>query len=172
MRVVAGELKGRRLTVPRGRNVRPTSDRARRRCSRCSATSAGSTCSTSMPASRRLRSRRFREAPTATLVDVDPAAARANVASLDLEGRANVVAGDAVGFLRAPGAPFDLILCDPPYRLAARLGPRPGSHSCALACAPAARSSSSSARDPLEVGLEPWRERRYGEEALLRIYRP
>ena len=31
-----------------------------------------------------------RGAATATLVDVDPAAARANVASFDLEGRANI----------------------------------------------------------------------------------
>jgi hypothetical protein len=28
----------------------------------------------------------------------------------------------------------------------------------------------SSARDPLDLGREPWRERRYGE-AMLRIYR-
>jgi 16S rRNA (guanine966-N2)-methyltransferase len=172
MRVIAGELRGRRLTAPRGRDVRPTSDRAREALFSMLGDVGGLDVLDLYAGSGALAIEALsRGAATATLVDVDPAAARANVASLGLEGRAKVVAGDAVGFLRAPGAPFDLILCDPPYRLAARLGPdldplmrarlRPGGSIVV----------ESSARDPLEVDLEPWRERRYGE-ALLRIYRP
>jgi len=112
-----------------------------------------------------------RGAASATLVDLDAGAARSNVAALELEERAQVRAVDALEFLRAAGPDYDLILCDPPYRLAARLGPdldplmrsrlRPGGSIVV----------ESSARGPLDLDLEPWRERRYGE-ALLRIYRP
>ena len=112
-----------------------------------------------------------RGAASATLVDLEAGAARANVAALELEDRAQVRAMDALEFLRGAGPDYDLILCDPPYRLAARLGPdldplmrsrlRPGGSIVV----------ESSARDPLDLDLEPWRERRYGE-ALLRIYRP
>ena len=112
-----------------------------------------------------------RGAASATLVDLEAGAARANVAALELEDRAEVRAMDALEFLRGAGPDYDLILCDPPYRLAARLGPdldplmrsrlRPGGSIVV----------ESSARDPLDLDLEPWRERRYGE-ALLRIYRP
>ena len=112
-----------------------------------------------------------RGAASATLVDLEAGAARANVAALELEDRAHVRAVDALEFLRGAGPDYDLILCDPPYRLAARLGPdldplmrsrlRPGGSIVV----------ESSARDPLDLDLEPWRERRYGE-ALVRIYRP
>lgn len=112
-----------------------------------------------------------RGAVSATLVDLEVGAARANVAALELEDRAHVWAVDALEFLRGAGPDYDLILCDPPYRLAARLGPdldplmrsrlRPGGSIVV----------ESSARDPLDLDLEPWRERRYGE-ALVRIYRP
>ena len=112
-----------------------------------------------------------RGAASATLVDLEAGAARANVAALELEDRAQVRAVDALEFLRGAGPDYDLILCDPPYRLAARLGPdldplmrsrlRPGGSIVV----------ESSARDPLDLDLEPWRERRYGE-ALVRIYRP
>ena len=112
-----------------------------------------------------------RGAASATLVDLEAGAARANVAALELEDRAQVRAVDALEFLRGAGPDYDLILCDPPYRLAARLGPdldplmrsrlRPGGSIVV----------ESSARDPLDLDLEPWRERRYGE-ALVRVYRP
>ena len=112
-----------------------------------------------------------RGAASATLVDLEAGAARANVAALELEDRAQVRAVDALEFLRGAGPDYDLILCYPPYRLAARLGPdldplmrsrlRPGGSIVV----------ESSARDPLDLDLEPWRERRYGE-ALVRIYRP
>lgn len=172
MRVVAGELRGRRLKAPRGRDVRPTSDRTREALFSMLGDVGGLDVLDLYAGTGALAIEALsRGAATATLVDVDPAAARANLAALDLEDRVQVVAGDAVRFLRAPGSRFDLILCDPPYRLAARLG---------LDLDPLMRARlrpggsivvESSARDPLEIDLEPWRERRYGE-ALLRIYRP
>jgi 16S rRNA (guanine966-N2)-methyltransferase len=63
-----------------------------------------------------------RGAAEATLVDTHPRVARQNVESLGLGDRAQVVRADAARFLRrAEQGSFDLVLCDPPYRLADRL---------------------------------------------------
>jgi 16S rRNA (guanine966-N2)-methyltransferase len=172
VRVVAGELKGRTLKAPRGRDVRPTSDRAREALFSMLGDVSGLDVLDLYAGTGALGIEALsRGAATATLVDAEPGAGRANVAALGLTERARVVAGDVIAFLRGPGPSFALILCDPPYRLAARLGPdldplmrarlRPGGSIVV----------ESSAREPLEVDLEPWRERRYGE-AVLRIYRP
>lgn len=172
MRVVAGELKGRRLTAPAGADVRPTSDRAREALFSMLGDVAGLAVLDLYAGTGALAIEALsRGAATAVLVDVRPEVARANVEALGLSDRATVVAADALEFLGAESRRFDLILCDPPYRLAARLGPdldqlllpclRPGGRIVA----------ESSARDPLDLDLEPVRERRYGE-ALVRIYRP
>lgn len=171
MRVVAGELKGHRLAAPAGPDVRPTSDRAREALFSMLGDVTGFEVLDLYAGTGALGIEALsRGAATATLVDVRTDAAKANIAALQLEDRARVVAADALEFLRSACPPFDLILCDPPYRLAARLGPdldplirtrlRPGGSIVV----------ESSARDPLDFELEPWRERRYGE-ALLRIYR-
>jgi 16S rRNA (guanine966-N2)-methyltransferase len=172
VRVVAGELKGRRLIAPRGVDVRPTSDRAREALFSMLGDVGGLDVLDLFAGTGALAIEALsRGAASATLVDTRPGPARANVEALDLGDRATVVAEDALEFLGREAGRYDLILCDPPYRLAARLGPdldqpllahlRPGGRIVA----------ESSARDPLDLGLEPWRERRYGE-ALLRIYRP
>ena len=172
MRVVAGELKGRTLTAPSGRDVRPTSDRAREALFSILGDVAGLDVLDLYAGTGALAIEALsRGAATATLVDLDAGTARANVAALGLEDRAQVVGADVLEFLRSTGPDYDLILCDPPYRLAARLGPdldplmrsrlRPGGSIVV----------ESSARGPLDLDLEPWRERRYGE-ALLRVYRP
>jgi 16S rRNA (guanine966-N2)-methyltransferase len=172
VRVVAGELKGRRLAAPGGHDVRPTSDRAREALFSMLGDVGGLDVLDLYAGTGALAIEALsRGAATATLVDVDPEAARANLATLELEERARVVATDAVEFLRAPGPQFDVILCDPPYRLAARLGPDLDPLMRARLRSGGSIVVESSARDPLEVDLEPWRERRYGE-ALLRIYRP
>src|SRR5262249_772369 len=63
-----------------------------------------------------------RGAAEATLVDTDPRSARRNVEELGLSERAEVVRSDAARFLRRAGeGAFDLVFCDPPYRLADRL---------------------------------------------------
>ena len=172
MRVVAGELRGRRLIAPSGDDVRPTSDRAREALFSILGDMAGLEVLDLYAGTGALGIEAVsRGAARATLVDSDPEPARANVDALDIGDRAAVVAADALQFLRDDSGRYDLILCDPPYTLAARLGPdlaqflpprlRPGGRIVA----------ESSVRDPLELDLEPWRERRYGE-ALLRIYRP
>jgi 16S rRNA (guanine966-N2)-methyltransferase len=168
--VVAGELKGRRLTAPAGEEVRPTSDRAREALFSMLGGVAGLEVLDLFAGTGALAIEALsRGATRATLVDARTDAARANVEALGLQDRAEIVTGDALEFLRGDERRFDLILCDPPYRLAARLGPdldqllparvRPGGRIVA----------ESAAREPLDLRLEPVRERRYGE-ALLRIY--
>ena len=170
MRVVAGELRGRRLLAPSGEEVRPTSDRAREALFSMLGDVAGLEVLDLFAGTGALAIEALsRGAARGTLVDVRSETARANVDALGLDDRAEIVTGDALEFLRGDERRFDLILCDPPYRLAARLGPdldqllpprvRPGGRIVA----------ESAAREPLDLSLEPVRERRYGE-ALLRIY--
>ena len=64
-----------------------------------------------------------RGAAEATLVDTDTAPAERNVSELGLGDRARVIRADARAFLRREQGSFDLVFCDPPYKLADRLGP-------------------------------------------------
>jgi len=122
-RIIAGEAGGRRLAVPPGDRVRPTSDRVKE-----------SVFSALGPA--RLVGARVldlyagtgalglealsRGAATALLVERDPAAVRAiraNIETLGFADRAvlRVGAVSTVVSGPAPDSPFDLALLDPPY---------------------------------------------------------
>jgi 16S rRNA (guanine966-N2)-methyltransferase len=173
LRVIAGELRGRRLTAPSGRDVRPTSDRAREALFSMLGDVGGLEVLDLYAGTGALAIEALsRGAARATLVDVHPETARANVEALDLGDRAEVLAMDSVEFLEGGAGPaFDLILCDPPYRLAARVGPELDPLMRARLRPGGSIVVESPAREPLDLGREPWRERRYGE-ALLRIYRP
>jgi 16S rRNA (guanine966-N2)-methyltransferase len=172
LRVVAGDLRGRRLEAPSGEDVRPTSDRAREALFSMLGDVDGIHVLDLFAGTGALAIEALsRGARSAVLVDSRPAAARANVEALALADRAEIVGADALDFLRESDRAFDLILCDPPYRLAARLGP-----DLDQLLPPRLRPDGrivveSAAREPLELALDPIRERRYGE-ALLRIYRP
>ncbi len=127
MRIVAGSLRGRRLTVPAGEVVRPTSDRAREALfdvlSHGRFAGAGSpfadrpvldafagTGAFGLEAlSRGARAAAFIENGREAL-----AALRANIAALNETDRAHIVAGDAT---RPPRALFACALAflDPPY---------------------------------------------------------
>ncbi len=127
MRVIGGEWGGRHLVVPRGRAVRPTSDRVREAMfdmleardlvdgARVVDLFAGSGALGLEALSR--------GAAFATFVDTSAeavAAIRGNLATLDGQGpsRAKVVQGEALRFL-AGGIDADLVLCDPPYAFTA-----------------------------------------------------
>ena len=122
-RVTGGELRGRRLRVPKDR-VRPTTGRVREAIFSMLGSVEGARvldlfCGSGALAIEALS----RGAAEATLVDTHPAAARRNLEALDLTGCARAIRSDAARFLRHAGtASFDLVLCDPPYRLADRLG--------------------------------------------------
>jgi 16S rRNA (guanine(966)-N(2))-methyltransferase RsmD len=172
MRVIAGELGGRRLRAPRGAAPRPTSERVREALFSMLGELAGARVLDLFAGSGALGIEALsRGAAHATFVErAAPALAalRANIASLGLEDRATVRAGDAVSALRGAG-PYDLVFLDPPYATAEALA---GELSRALPAvlAPGARVvSESDRRTPAAIALPLARERRYGD-TLIRIH--
>lgn len=171
MRIVAGELKGRRLlSPPRGHEVRPTADRVREALFSILGDVEGATvldlfCGTGALGIEALS----RGAASAVLVDSSIGPAHRNVAALGLEGRAELVRSDALEFLRRDPRRFDLILCDPPYRLARRIGPDLDQLLPPRLADGGRIVAECSADEPLELAAEPQRERRYGD-TLLRVW--
>ena len=103
MRVVAGELKGRRLAAPPRRSaaVRPTADRVREALFAILGEVGGASvldlfCGTGALGIEALS----RGAGRATLVDTQVSLARRNVGELGLEPRTDVVRSDALRYLR------------------------------------------------------------------------
>ena len=173
MRVVAGAYAGRRLTAPRGDRTRPTPERVREALFsilgpveelRVLDLYAGSGALGIEALSRGAR--------TATFVDSDAAAARAVRENLDRVGSdaARVFRADALSFLRGAarhGESWDLVLCDPPYRLAHRLGPALGPLLVPVLGTEARIVCESSPKHPLRLDLPVIDERRYGDTALV-----
>lgn len=120
MRVVAGTARGRQLRSPRGRAIRPTSDRAREGIFNSLGSLIdleGATALDLFAGSGALGIEALsRGAAAVTFVDDDRAAVeliRANLAATALDG-GSVVRADAVQYLRAAPA-FDVAFADPPY---------------------------------------------------------
>jgi 16S rRNA (guanine966-N2)-methyltransferase len=122
-RIIAGEARGRRIKVPKGPQVRPTTDRVRESVFAALGSLvdlegmtvldafAGSGALGLEALSRGAAHATFVERHRATL-----AVLRANVEALDFSGRSTVVAGDVLRRLRSPGTQsFDLAFCDPPH---------------------------------------------------------
>ncbi len=127
MRVIAGDLRGRRLRAPAGTSVRPTSDRVREAVfdilfslggvegMQVVDLFAGSGAMGIEALSR--------GAASVTFVDRDPRAVdavRANLAAVDLsgaeaEGDATLVRADVALWVATTASRYDLALCDPPY---------------------------------------------------------
>jgi 16S rRNA (guanine966-N2)-methyltransferase len=171
LRVVAGELGGRRLASPaRSAEVRPTSDRVREALFSILGDVSGARVLDLFAGTGALAIEALsRGAAEATLVDSATRPARRNVAALGLGDRAEVVRADARSFLRRGQGRFDLVFCDPPYRLADRLGPELDQLLPAR-LAPGARVIvESAARRPLELQLPLLRERAYGD-TLIRLH--
>jgi 16S rRNA (guanine966-N2)-methyltransferase len=179
MRIVAGRYGGRRLGAPPGRETRPTSDRVREALfsvlgplddARVLDLFAGTGALGLEALSRGARH--------ATFVDSAPAAVRAVRANLDALAvpaeATSVQRQDVRAFLRsARGArhEYDLVLLDPPYRLAAELG-RELSPLLREVVAPGGRVvGESDRRAPLDLDpdLPMTDERRYGD-TLIRIH--
>ena len=163
MRVVAGELGGRRLVAPRGWRVRPTSDRVREAIFSALGDIGGARvldlyCGTGALAIEALS----RGASRATLVDRNVRAALGNVRSLGLDDRVDLVRADAISWLKRIARSFDLIFVDPPYKLADRLGPELDLHLPRHLAAEGRVIAESSSRRPLTLSLQLLRERRYG----------
>lgn len=129
MRIVAGEFKGRRLRAPEGRATRPTTDRVREAlfsalCSLLGPDLGEASVLDPFAGSGALGLEALsRGASSATFVDNDRralTALKANVAELGAGARSTILAGEALAVARRqslPGAPFSLLLLDPPYRI-------------------------------------------------------
>jgi 16S rRNA (guanine966-N2)-methyltransferase len=172
MRVIAGELGGRRLRSAAGKQTRPTAARVREALFSMLGEIEGAAVLDLFAGSGALGIEALsRGAASATFVERDPRALealRANVAQLGLAQRSEIRTGDALAALRRE-AKYDLVFIDPPYAAAAQLG---GTLSRELraALAPGARVvSESDRRSPLELELPLARERRYGD-TIIRIH--
>jgi 16S rRNA (guanine(966)-N(2))-methyltransferase RsmD len=173
MRVVAGELKGRRLaSPPRGSAaVRPTADRVREALFSMLGDVGGTAvldlfCGTGALAIEAVS----RGGAAATLVDRRTSLASRNVAQLGLADRCDVVRADVISYLRRAAARWDLIFCDPPYRLADRLEGELDSLIPGRLAEGGRLICESAARRPLELSLPLEAERRYGD-TLVRVHR-
>lgn len=169
-RIVAGELGGRRLLPVREPHMRPSAERTREAIFSMLGPVGGLHaldlfCGTGALGIEALS----RGAATATFVDNRIGTVAANVAALSIDERCGLVEIDAIAYLEDASDRFDLVLCDPPYRLAHRLGPEldrllPG------ALNEGGRViTETSASSAALLGLPILRERRYGA-AVVRIH--
>lgn len=174
MRVIAGTLGGRRLKAPAGRTTRPTSDRVREGLFSMLGDLHGSVVLDLFAGTGALGIEALsRGARRAVFVERDRAAVRAlreNLSALGLaQAHAEVRVADALPALRAAreaGETYDLVLVDPPYRQARRLG---GELSALLEplLAPGARVVlESDRRSPGALSLQVTHERRYGDTTI------
>lgn len=176
MRILAGELKGRRLITPRGPVTRPTADQIR--------IALMDTLTPRLPSARVLDlfagaggvglEALSRGAVHTTFVERDRhavAALRDNIASLGVQDRARVLGEDvarALDRLVREGATFDVVFLDPPYE--SSLGDtaldRVGAGGLAAAGA-VVIAQHLTKRPPVTAGaLVPFRTRRFGETTL------
>ena len=120
MRVVAGELRGRRIEAPPGNDTRPTTDKVREATFNAlgsldlirDAVVVDLYAGTGALGIEALS----RGAASCTFVERDRTALRTlrgNLAHLGLQERTSVMTGDAR--VLAPGVPADVVLADPPY---------------------------------------------------------
>jgi 16S rRNA (guanine966-N2)-methyltransferase len=171
LRITGGELGGRRIHAPKGPKLRPTTERVREAVFSILGDISGARvldlfCGTGALAIEALS----RGASEATLVDTHPKTARENVEKLGLADRASVVRADAVRFLsRAEEGSFDLVLCDPPYRLADRLAADLDPLIRGALAESGRVMTESSPDNPLQMELPVLTERAYGD-TLIRVY--
>jgi 16S rRNA (guanine966-N2)-methyltransferase len=174
VRVIAGRWGGRRLAAPRGRAVRPTSDRVREALFSTLGSIADARVLDLFAGSGALGIEALsRGASEATFVDSNSAAVRAVRANLaGLGATAEVRRADARAFLRnarAAGRQYDLVFLDPPYRRAGALAEALAADLVAV-LAPGARVvAESDRRHPLALSLPLETERRYGD-TVIRIH--
>jgi 16S rRNA (guanine966-N2)-methyltransferase len=126
LRIVAGELGGRRLSSPPG-DVRPSAERTREAVFSMLGPLEGPALDLFCGSGALGIEALSRGAESVTLVDRDIATAARNVAELGIEDRCELIEAELPQALGSAGPlagrTFSLILCDPPYRLAARFGP-------------------------------------------------
>jgi 16S rRNA (guanine966-N2)-methyltransferase len=176
MRIVAGRYGGRRLVAPAGSATRPTSDRVREALFQRLGPLDDAVVLDLFAGSGALALEALsRGARRAVLVDSAPAAiraVRANLAALGVgPDVADVRRQDARAFLRSARAArheYDLVLLDPPYRLAAELGRELSPLLRGVLAAGGRVVTESDRRAPLDLDsdLPLTDERRYGDTLI------
>jgi 16S rRNA (guanine966-N2)-methyltransferase len=167
MRVVAGELRGRRLVAPRGDATRPTADRVREALFSILGDVSGLRVLDLFAGSGALGIEALsRGAAEAEFVDSSQAAVaavRRNLSELGLD--APVHRRDAFAYLAAAAgrSPFDLVFVDPPYDSALALGNRLAERLPSALTEDAVIVTESNKRAPLELPFTLVRERTYGD---------
>lgn len=177
MRVVAGLYRGRRIAAPAGDATRPTSDRVRESLFsilgplddlRVLDLFAGSGALGLEALSRGARHVTFVDSAAPAI-----RAVKANLAALEVPAeRVAVRRQEARAFTRAAssgGRQYDLVLLDPPYRLAPELGRELSPALAELTAADGRIVCESDRRAPLGLDLPLTDERRYGD-TLIRIH--
>lgn len=121
IRIIAGELRGRRIAIPPGTEVRPTPDRVRETLFNWLREEiVGAHCLDLYAGTGALGIEALsRGAASAWFVERDPILVEALVANLDVFGlSAKVTRQDAHALLRGrPSAKLDVVFLDPPYDL-------------------------------------------------------
>ena len=171
MRITGGRLGGRRIVAPRGQSTRPTSDRVREALFQILGDLDGARVLDLYAGSGALGLEALsRGAVQATFIDSAGPAITAIGRNLEALGlTAEVRRSDARAFLRNARAAarfYDLVLLDPPYRLAAGLG-----RELSEAVPPVLKAGGrvvveSDRRSPLELELPLLDERRYGDTTI------
>lgn len=170
MRVVAGELRGRRLEAPRDSGTRPTADRVREALFSILGDVSGTRVLDLYAGSGALGIEALsRGAAQAVFVDSSRAAVnaiRSNLADLGIE--AAVHRRDALDWIANPpsGAPFDLVFADPPYDSAVRAASGLVERLPNVLTEEAVIVTESSKRAPLELPFPLLRERSYGDTRI------
>jgi 16S rRNA (guanine966-N2)-methyltransferase len=122
VRIIAGALKGRRLTAPPGRDVRPTSDRLRETLFNVLGDSVvGARVMDAFAGTGAIGIEALsRGAAHVSFVEREPRTVRVlsgNVKACGVEEACAIIRHDFLS-ARAAGAPFDLVIADPPYDIA------------------------------------------------------
>jgi 16S rRNA (guanine966-N2)-methyltransferase len=170
VRVVAGELGGRKLVAPPGDATRPTADRVREALFSILGDVSGLRVLDLYAGSGALGIEALsRGAALAVFVDSSPAAVtaiRRNLTELGLE--APVQRRDALAYLAtaAGGDPYDLVFADPPYDSALRVGPDLAERLPPILSEDAVIVTESNKRAPLELPFPLLRERSYGDTRI------
>ncbi len=174
MRVIAGSFGGRRLKAPSGRTTRPTSDRVKEALFSMLGPLEGERVLDLFAGSGALGIEALsRGAAAAVFVERDARAARVLAENLELLGlgseRAEIRRTEAITALsraREGEETYDLVLIDPPYRLAGEIREVLAENVPPLLSGGARVAVESDRRAPLELGLEVERRRRYGDTCI------